>query len=613
MVHYLRPHKPWATVGLIAMIIFAAASFSQPFIIVIALRDFIADGDLGGLAWIMGLFVVLAVVAWLAEFVRQWAMAKVGHRILLTMRRQVFDHMMSLSQGFYDDAEVGRVMSRVTSDVQVLQELLTTGVLTVVSDVLGLMIVIALLLVIDVQLALVTFVVLPFLLVAMIWWSKRARVAFLEVRSAIAAVNGTLNEDLNGVRVVQSVGRQDENAKRFDDVNGWNLRATRRAGLMSAAVIPVVEVMTATATALVVVVAGIRLANGSLDPATGVAAVIGFAIFIQRFFDPVRDLVLQYTMFQRAMAGAERIFEVLDTEPEIVDKPNAIELDDIRGEVEFDHVGLEYVEGIPVLHDVQLHVMAGETVAFVGETGAGKTSMTALISRAYDVSSGRVLIDGHDVRDIERRSVTRRMGVVLQDAFLYTGSVRENIRYGRLDATDDEVMDAARVVGAHEWIERLENGYDTFLSERGQNLSVGQRQLLAFARAILSNPRILILDEATANVDSQTEALIQRAIARVMEGRTSFVIAHRLSTIRSVDRIIVMDQGRIVEQGSHDELLASGGYYAKLYEMTYADSEEATFDEAEALGVLDRMRARVRAAEGQPALGTAGAVAGSGD
>lgn len=613
MVHYLKPHKPWASVGLIAMIIFAAASFSQPFIITIALRDFIADGDLGGLTWIMILFVVLAVVAWLAEFVRQWAMAKVGHRILLTMRREVFDHMMSLSQGFYDDAEVGRVMSRVTSDVQVLQELLTTGVLTVVSDVLGLMIVIALLLLIDVQLALVTFAVLPFLLVAMIWWSKRARVAFLEVRSAIAAVNGTLNEDLNGVRVVQSVGRQDENAKRFDDVNGWNLRATRKAGLMSAAVIPVVEIMTATATALVVVVAGIRLANGSLDPATGVAAVIGFAIFIQRFFDPVRDLVLQYTMFQRAMAGAERIFEVLDTEPEITDKLDAIELDDIRGEVQFDHVGLEYVEGIPVLHDVELHVQPGETVAFVGETGAGKTSMTALISRAYDVSSGRVLIDGHDVRDIERRSVTRRMGVVLQDAFLYTGSVMENIRYGRLDATDEEVMEAARVVGAHEWIERLGNGYETFLNERGQNLSVGQRQLLAFARAILSNPRILILDEATANVDSQTEALIQRAIARVMEGRTSFVIAHRLSTIRSVDRIIVMDEGRIVEQGSHDELLASGGYYAKLYEMTYAESEEATFDEAEALGVLARMRARVRAAEGQPALGAAGAVAGGGD
>ena len=616
MVHYLKPHKAWSAVGLIGMIIFAAASFSQPFLILLAIRDYIAVGDLHGLAWIMGLFAALAVVAWLAEFVRQWAMAKVGHSILLTMRREVFDHMMSLSQGFYDDAEVGRVMSRVTSDVQVLQELLTTGVLTVVSDVMGLVIVIGFLLLIDWQLALVTFVVLPFLLAAMIWWSKRARVAFLEVRSAIAAVNGTLNEDLNGVRVVQSVGRQDENAKRFDDVNGWNLRATRKAGLMSAAVIPVVEILTAAATALVVVVAGLRLASGSLDPATGVAAVITFAIFIQRFFDPVRDLVLQYTMFQRAMAGAERIFEVLDTEPEILDKPDAIELDDIRGEVQFDHVGLEYVEGIPVLHDIELHVLPGETVAFVGETGAGKTSMTALISRAYDVSAGRVLIDGHDVRDIERRSVTRRMGVVLQDAFLYTGSVKENIRYGRLDATDDEVIDAAKVVGAHDWIRRLENGYDTLLNERGQNLSVGQRQLLAFARAILSNPRILILDEATASVDSQTEALIQRAIARVMKGRTSFVIAHRLSTIRSVDRIIVMDQGRIVEQGSHAELLASGGYYANLYEMTYVETDDAGLDESEALAVLDRMRERVRTvdAESVPSsLAAASAVAGGGD
>jgi ABC-type multidrug transport system fused ATPase/permease subunit len=331
--------------------------------------------------------------------------------------------------------------------------------------------------------------------------------------------------------------------------------------------------------------------------------VISFAIFIQRFFDPVRDLVLQYTMFQRAMAGAERIFEVLDTVPEIVDREDALELDDIKGDVVFDNVSLEYVEGIRVLHNIELTVKAGETVAFVGETGAGKTSMTALISRAYDVTEGQVLIDGHDVRDIARRSVTKRMGVVLQDAFLYTGSVLDNIRYGRLDATHEEVVEAARVVGAHEWIMRLENGYDTFLNERGQNLSVGQRQLLAFARAILSNPRILILDEATANVDSQTEALIQRAISRVMEGRTSFVIAHRLSTIRSVDRIVVMDAGRIVEQGSHEELLASGGYYANLYEMTYAQHDEDAFDESEALAVLERMRQRARTG---PALAPAG-------
>lgn len=598
LLRYLRPHKRQGLVALAAMIVFAGFSYIQPFLITLAIRDYITEGNISGLNVFMLAFIGVALGAWAAEFVRQWAMAAVGHAILLHLRKEVFDHMMSLSQGFYDDAEVGRVMSRVTSDVQVLQEMLTTGVLTVVADVIGLGIVVGLVIVLDVQLAMVTFAVLPVLIVIMIFWSRRARRAFLEVRSAIAAVNGTLNEDLNGVRVVQSLGREGENAKRFDEINAWNLRATRRAGLLSASVIPVVEILTAVATAAVIIFAGSRIASGNLDPATGVAAVIGFALFIQRFFDPVRDLVLQYTMFQRAMAGAQRIFEVLDTEPEIRDKPDAVELDDIKGDVIFDNVSLEYLPGVRVLHNIKLHIKAGETVALVGQTGAGKTSITSLISRSYDVTEGAVRIDGHDVRDLQRRSLTRRMGVVLQDPFLFSGSVFDNIRYGRLDATREEVEEAAKVVGAHDWVMRLADGYDSMLSERGQNLSLGQRQLLAFARAIVAEPRILILDEATANVDSQTEALIQKAIGRVMEGRTAIVIAHRLSTIRAVDRIIVLDQGRIAESGSHQELLDAGGIYADLYRMTYTEHEPKHFDQTESLAVLNRMWERNRSRGG---------------
>ena len=599
---YIRPHRRRLLAAIAANAFFAVAFNVQVWVVYKALSDALETGDLSRLNLIAGAFLAIVLLSWLAEFVRQWLMANVGHPILRRMRQDVFDHLMRLEHSFYDRGEVGAIMSRVTSDVQVLQEMLTSGVLTVIGDIFGLVIIIAVMMLIDWQLALVAMAVLPILVVSMAFWSKRARKVFLETRVAIAAVNSTLNEDLNGVRVVQSLNRERENARRFDRINNWNLRATRRAGLLSAAIMPLVEILIAAATALIIVVAAIRLDAGGIAPEIGIAAIIAFAIGIQRFFDPVRDLVLQYTMFQRAMAGAERVFEVLDTKPEIADSETADSLLDIAGHVHFDNVSLEYVEGVRVLFDLNLEVQPGETVALVGETGAGKTSITSLLTRNYDVTEGAVRIDGRDVRGVTRASLVKRVGVVLQEPFLFTGSVLDNILYGDLSATREQAEAAAKVVGADEWIRRLPQGYDTPLAERAQNLSIGQRQLIAFARAILSDPRILVLDEATANVDSHTEALIQAAIAKLLQGRTAFVIAHRLSTIRSVDRIIVLEYGRIIEMGSHDELLQRGGHYAELYQMMYAEQEDASdFDEASALAVLDRMRTRLQNGAGAPA------------
>jgi ATP-binding cassette subfamily B protein len=570
LLPYMLPYKARMVVAVVAMIVFTVASSLQPLLIG-KLVDYAGGAASGPNIQALNvtgvIFLVLMLVSWVAQYAQLTTMGWIGHRLLFTLRTQMFDHLQRLSLRFYDNNEVGRVMSRVTSDVTTLQDLLTTGSLTILANFLGIFITVGIMVYLNWQLALITLAIVPFLVAGMAVWQSYARRAFVRVRQAIAIVNGNLQENVSGVRVIQGLSREGENSRRFESINRDNLSANVTAGRVTAAVMPMVEISVAIATAMVILYGGFQVIEGNMTA----GVVVTFAISVQRFFDPIRDLVLQYTQLQRSMAGGERIFEVLDTVPEIQDAPDAIELADVRGEVEFKHVDFKYTVDVEVLKDFSIKVKPGETVALVGQTGAGKTTVTALVARFYDVSGGELLIDGHDIRNIKRNSLARRMGLVLQEPFLFSGTVRENISYAQPDASQEHIERATKAVGAHDFIMRLEHGYDTILHERGQNLSVGQRQLISFARAVLADPKILILDEATAYVDTRTEAVIQKALNEMLRNRTSFVIAHRLSTIRNADRVIVMDKGQIVEQGTHDELLAHGGVYAKLYKMTYQE------------------------------------------
>lgn len=527
------------------------------------------------------LYVGNAVVSGIQFFLMSWA----GFKAIRDIRDEVFQHVHRLSLGYFTRHEAGDVMSRFTNDVDTLQQVMGFGLVSVIQGALFIVWIVYNMVSRSWSFALISLVTLPLMFFATRWFSQQARRAFRVARQEIGSVNADLQESISAVREVQAFSREEENIEQFQAQNAANRDANIRAQVYTSALAPTLEALSYVSLAVVAAVGGYYILSGQdmFGTVISLGLVITFIAYTQQFNQPVQQIAVLWTNIQSAIAGAERIFNLLDENPDLVDKPDAIEMPPIAGHVRFENVWAEYNPGEPVLKGIDLEAQPGEMVAIVGPTGAGKTTIINLLPRFWDVSEGRVTIDGHDVRDVTRRSLRAQMGIVLQDTFLFSDTVMNNIRYGRPDASDEEVIAAAKLSRAHDFIVNLENGYDTVLGERGAGLSQGQRQLLAIARVSLIDPRILILDEATSSVDTRTERQIQAALDQLLQGRTSFVIAHRLSTIRHADQLLVLDQGRIVERGTHESLLAAKGFYYNLYMSQFRRHAEVGEAEAEEL------------------------------
>ena len=533
-----------------------------------------------------GLQVLLAVLRYAQTFVMSWT----GQQILYSMRKKLFMHLQDLGLDFYDRLQAGRIMSRVVNDVEAINMLLSSGTLGLLSDVVTIFGIIIIMLRMNAKLALITFFTVPLLFITVFMLQGRMTRAYHKTRRRLADITANLQESISGMKITQAFSREDVNANRFSSTNQENFQAQMEAARLQAIFFPLVDVIGVVGVALVYYFAGIRMSLG--DSGVTVGLVVVFVNYVNRFFWPIRNVTEVWNWLLQAAVSSERVFEVLDSKPNVADKPGAISLGRVEGHVEFRDVTFGYDPDLPVLHNINIEAKPDETIALVGPTGAGKSSVINLLCRFYDIQGGQILIDGHDIRDVTIESLRRNLGIVLQDTVIFSGTIRENIRYGRLDATDEEVEEAAKIVGAHEFIMRQPEGYETQVRERGSRLSVGQRQMIAFARALLANPRILILDEATSSVDAYTELQIQRALEKLLKGRTSIVIAHRLSTIRNADRIYVIDHGVVKEVGTHEELIAKGGMYKSLYEKQFAGAPE----EAETAPVVDMRDARERLA-----------------
>jgi len=580
MIGLLGPYRRRVILMFIALLLETAAALAPPYLLGKAIDSGIVAGDVSTLDWIVAAFVFATVLYAVATFWETYLVGWIGTRALQDLRERIFTHLQSMSIGFFTRRSPGVLISRMTNDVEALNQLVTNGLVTIFSSTLTLVGIVVIMLFLDVKLALITFVTFPLLAVASVVFRIVSAGTYRATRERIAAVTAYLQETLSGVRVVRSFGQEPRHVAAMTDLNEQNRDVNMKTVYLNASYFPAVELLAAVGTAVILLYGGGQAIDGALE----VGVVVAFVGYLTRFFEPIQELSQLYTTYQQGMAALDKIFDLLDTAPDMVDAPGAIDPGRLRGEIELDGVWFSYAEGTAgedgpdddlwALREVDLHVPPGQTLALVGATGAGKSTFAKLVARFYDPQQGIVRVDGHDLRGVQQRALRRQLGIVPQEGFLFSGSVRENVAFGRPEASEEEIEAAIAAVGATDFVTRLPLGLDTEVGERGIQLSAGQRQLLAFARALLAEPRILILDEATSNVDVRTEKTIERGLERLLHGRTAIVIAHRLSTIRRAGKIVVLENGQIAEEGTHDELIGAGGPYSKLY-GAWADSSAA--------------------------------------
>ena len=568
---FMAPYKLAVASSILSVLVVTVSDLARPYLVSTLIDRDIANGSMAGLTRTLLLYLLSVIINTVATVWQRYITGWVGQKVIYDLRDSVFSHLQTLSLRFYDNREMGDTISRMTNDIDRLNELLSNGLVTLVNTFLGLGGVILAMVLMNLKLSLITFAVLPLMYFTTIIFRTWIGAAYREIRKKIAKVTSHVEEGISGVRIIQSFAQEDRNMAEFRSVNQENRVINLEAAVVRSMFFPTMEVIGAMGTAAVLWFGGMALLRGDIT----FGVVVAFLLYLFRFFEPIRGLTMLYDEILAAMAAAERIFEMVDTRSDIIDPPEAIELPRIEGLVEYRHVSFAYKPEEPVLRDVNIVAHPGEMIALVGATGSGKSTTISLLQRFYDVQEGEIRVDGHRLGDVAIRSLRQQFGVVLQEGFLFSGTIRDNIRYGRLAATDEEVEVAAQAVGAHEFILRQPEGYDTDVRERGEKLSMGERQLICLARALVADPRILILDEATSSVDPYTELIIQDALLRLFKRRTSIVIAHRLSTVRRADRIYVLDHGQVMEVGTHEELLERGGLYSNLYEMQFKAQESA--------------------------------------